>query len=237
MRDVTDLKVTQIRLFPADTIPFGVMLLQTNVKAVVDAFGFSSSTTVPASGDNPPALEFAGGSLGVDGREVLVEAIRIEPRRIVTTAFAASRECDQVYAYMKGVLEGLDPVGGFAGAEPSTLVQETACTATLDVPFDAFFADAVRRFSADLPRSLSTPFARVISRHARFAIEVRYMLTDESLILQGITLNPKAVIIEPRAGTAPESSRYFTASPTDSETHLRLVQELESALSRAGLPA
>jgi hypothetical protein len=204
-------------------------------------FNFASSASAPIQALPPmisisaqigQSADFSNGTFEIDGRSVTVESVRIEPRRILISASSTSEDADRIYARLKEILASIDPNKRFSQVEPLSVAQETACTVTLDVPFETFFSEPVRRFTAALADRLSSPGAKPIVRPANFSIGVNYAVTDQRLILQGITFSPKQIVIEPRVGTDPAELRYFTASPTDSDTHLRLVEELESSLRR-----
>ena len=44
-----------------------------------------------------------------------------------------------------------------------------------------------------------------------------------------ITISPRVFIIEPRAGTNYDDKIFYAQSPTDSDTHLKILEEFEKA--------
>ena len=69
---------------------------------------------------------------------------------------------------------------------------------------------------------------------SKFSARISYDLLDSGLREVGVRLVDKTLTIEPRIRTRLEERRYYTLSPTDSETHLELLREFEKAFRRAG---
>jgi hypothetical protein len=63
-------------------------------------------------------------------------------------------------------------------------------------------------------------------RLSNLSFQVKYRQGDDVF-----SYLPKVLTIEPRAGTDPKENIYFVLTPTDSDAHQVMVQELEEAMS------
>ena len=112
----------------------------------------------------------------------------------------------------------------------SLIAEYAACAAQLDFDWTALFnpalVDQVSRWAQEFSSEQGERFIR--STSVRFTLGV----ANKSIKLseQGVTLYDHALIIEPRADTPLSERIYHTYSPCDSDTHLRLVAELEANL-------
>jgi hypothetical protein len=62
------------------------------------------------------------------------------------------------------------------------------------------------------------------------SFEISYEPTSPVLEEHDVSLARKLLMIGPRAGTRLRERRFYTASPTDAETHLELLMSLERQL-------
>ena len=227
MKGISELSVAQVRIYPADSLPFAYLRLEANLKAVKEEFQFEKVKSDEAE------VVFQNGVFESDGTSTLVSGISVEERKIIIKVHGDSSAGDAVCALLMKLLRAFDRRRNPSDYQPVLVTQETACVASLDIGFSELISQQLVEFlQAYVREKLCTEFATPISidlRQLRFG--VRYEPKDPSLGEQGVTLSNKDLTIEPRAGTTRRERRFFTSSPTDSRTHLRILEALEKELS------
>lgn len=230
MRDIVDLKVTQIRLYPIDTVPLRLLTIEKNLTPFREVLRFKSATLGDEKEDSA-GFTFLNGELAYKSKTYSVERLTFEPLRVVLSIYGPSAAADALYEEVRRSLLAADPDGPFAKVEPYVKVQETSCVATLDVGFDKLFNPSLVRF-LNKTVAAHTSSKAVSSQVApsRFSAKISYELLDPELKRAGVQLLNKGLTIEPRARTRLEEQRYFTLSPTDSDTHFTILREFEKSL-------
>ena len=232
MKDIVDLKVTQIRLYPVDVLPISGLLLEKNLAPFRETLRFKTATR-PDEKQEVFALDLLGGEIEYEGKVHLIERLAIGRQRLMVSVFGTSTVADIVYEAVSKILMAVDPDGAFPKTEPYVKVEETSCVVTLDVDFRNFFAPALLQFFDKTVRSrTSSKVAASDVMPFKFSVRVSYDLLDPDLKKVGVQLVDKTLTIEPRIRTRLEERRYYTQSPTDSETHLALLREFEKILGR-----
>lgn len=227
MKDIAELSVTQSRLYSADSFPFAHICFQVNAQVIRDAFKFEQAQF------DGTTLTFQSGTVEHQGRSVLISSLTIEERKLQIKILGRSAAADAVYAALVPVLQSLDTGGITTNYNPILKTEETTCVATLDIDFDSLVSPGISRFiRTKAMDALHTDFATPTSIGLRrLSFEVRYELADPHLRDHSITVANKVFRIEPRIGTPWQERRFFTLSPTDSETHFALLKTLEKELS------
>jgi hypothetical protein len=107
--------------------------------------------------------------------------------------------------------------------------QETKCVVGLDIDFWNVFSEEMKSFiQKEAPQPLKYPLRSIEPKNLSF--EATFQQT-ESLQEDRITLAPKKITIEPQTGIPLSKGLFYTQSPFDSETHLKLILAFEKALS------
>ena len=229
MREIVDLKVTQVRLYPIDVLPLTLLLVEKNLAPFRESLRFKSASAREAKPERA-IIEFLGGEFEHQGKAHLVDRLTIESQRVTLVLYGTSATADAFYEEVRKIVAAADPEVGFPKSGPYVKVDETSCIVTLDVDFRKLFAPALVKFLEKTVRTrTSTDFASSDVLPARFSARVAYELVNPDLRKAGIRLVDKTLTIEPRVTTRPEERRYYTLSPTDSETHLALLREFEKA--------
>jgi hypothetical protein len=117
----------------------------------------------------------------------------------------------------------------FTESEALIKIEQTICTVTLDVDFSKVF---IGKFFDYLNRGVIEKFssrsAKAFIRGMRFSTEIFYEIKNPDLASYNIPLYPTHLTIEPRIDTPLKEKRFYTASPTDSDTHIKLLEEFEN---------
>ena len=227
MKDIADLCVTQIRIYPSDCLPFDYLALEANANVIKGAFEFAKVRT-----DSVPAV-FEDGSFQYQGQPTLVTSLVVQPRKTTLKVLGNSSAAEAVHERFMELFRGLNPAAAQGRCQPLVTTQETTCVVTLDVDFENLISPRLTRFLQGYARgNLRSKSAIPTSIGLRrLSFEVRYEPADRSLLDHDVTLSKKLITVEPRAGTPLRERRFFTTSPTDSETHLALLRKLEEELS------
>ncbi len=228
MKEVTDIESTQIRLFAPGYIPYRAVSTRQGIERLQDAFGFREVGL--AAGGIEIVFE-AGLFKTEEQRHVPISRLQISDRRIVVAVASDTPTAGLFLEAVRQVVGSDDFDGRRTQVEPVCVRNETSCAVTLDVSWEEFLSPPLGRFvSQDLRGLLSDREAAVSVIGLNFRLSLGYSVKDERITQYGFTLAAKKLVIEPLANTPLAARRFFTSSPTDSETHLRIVEEIERVL-------
>jgi hypothetical protein len=223
MRDTTDIEAQQIRIYPMDSLPLGRLASPAVSAAFREMFGWTKAEAAEEGG-----IGFGPGFFaGPDGADsITIKSFQLNDRRLILTVVGETRMAHRAYDAM---LHFFVESTGWKPVDPVVVTEQTACVTTLDFDWLDLMSPAVARFVQGPlleAASLASPAPAVV-RGMSFQLRVAYSGAPQEISAHGITLSDKRVVVEPRVNTPFADRRYFTLSPTDSETHLRLVAQLE----------
>jgi hypothetical protein len=243
MKNITDLRVTQIRVFAPDIIPMRQLMTETVFLKVKDRFKFavaqpSIQQISPDSLVGSETLGFAFGEFLDDKNRVVIDNITIEPRKIGMRVSGTSTQADKVYDVLKTLISDFDQDKKFVKSKPIVKTDESSCSATLNIDLYDYLSGAAQSFLKNtLPKFTSWEQADSLVMPPRVGVKINYQIKDKSITDHGISLSPKEFVIEVRVGTPVEEQRFFTSSPTDTETHLKLLKEFETLFEKKEKPS
>lgn len=220
MRDIIELAVAQIRIYASDVLPFLSVHSAPGARRIQEAFQFRNVDADPLGRH----VRFGYGVFEYEGRSVNVIDLLIDPRRIQFQIRGSSLIAD---AFCLAVLRLFVPIGDIA--EPLMKSDETNCVAILDIDFTDLVSPALMNFAMhDAKDKLRTAYGKPKAIGFRsLSFEIKYQPFNSELEEHGIALANKTLTIEPRTGTSLRERRFYTTSPTDSDTHLELLKRLE----------
>ncbi len=230
MKEISELKLKQYRIFAADTLPFVALNTEIGQSLLTKLFSFRSSGKDPQTAD----WFFEGGTLSKDNdRIIVIETLQLNERRIVIEIVGNTADADYVYSAVKKALShSLFGEGDrWKQAEPVVLTHETSCVVTLDFDWSSLLAPGLSKLSEIMRAAASHEFAFAKTRGLSLRFRVAFTPLDERVTQHGVVLTDKLFVIEPRQDTPPTDRRYFTASPTETETHIKLLSQLEQMLA------
>ena len=247
MRNIRELSVQQIRLFPVDTIPQIPALHSVLSDVIGQAFqfqghqdrdqlsGFGMLPMPPILPGQPAKLEFSGGSLADDDDNVtFITSLTIEGRRVVLQVLGSSQQADRVFKVLSDLLASVWPPSELGLSEVVYEVEETTCILDLDFDFTSLFRRELLSFiEGRLVDVVSSESASVSAQLVKFKAKISYQVNDHNISGHGITLSDKEFVIEPRVNTPGEARIFYTKSPLPSHLHLQFIREFEE-LFRAG---
>lgn len=235
MKNISDLQVTQVRIFAVDVIPLRMLITATALAKIKQLFKFANVEPEIVQGgssaeqDLSTILSFSFGEYSDGASRIAIRNLSIESRRIVIRILGTSAQADSIFNNLRKTIGELGQNNQFLESEPIVTVDETNCVVSLNFDFSECFSKPIMNFlHHNLNVSTSSKSADASTRPFRLAAEIRYQIKDQSIIDNAVTLNPKSFIIEARPGTPASQRRFFTSSPTDSDTHLQLIENFES---------
>jgi len=238
MKNISDLKVSQFRIFPIDVVPFHYLFVPAARERIQGAFNFKEAGKSVAQPRPPKTLApitfpaenlfFGQGEFSFEKKVYPVESLVIEPRRILLTVVGSSKVANAVYDALTPLISEFDSDKQFVQAKLLVLFEETGCDVSLDINFEKLLSqEFVNLVSSEILPQLSSPLWQARIKGMRLGIEVSYALKDPALSDHDISLNPKVMHFQSAPGSPLEQKRYLTLSPADSDTHLRMIEKLE----------
>ncbi|GEM_PF-2916741 len=235
MPKIRDLRVKQIRVFPADEIPYAILLNNQTRSQLAAKYDF----TVPGELERAwqlqgPGLRFLNGTYQIDDSRILIEELKIEERRVLITVNSDSVNAAKFFEELRQFIAKIDHRPGSREYEPILHSEETQCIAVLDFEFPQLLKEGpLDGFESTIEASTHSFGATldIFPRSIKFAI--RYLKPPESLSRQYVTLSDKELTIETRGRTAIEDRVFFTTSPLSSSGHTDLLEQLDNIVKQS----
>lgn len=237
MRDVRDLLLVQIRIYPVDSIPLHILSAPSAIEEMVSSFRFEKQDLglplprIAVAGTLQNVAFLNGEFIADDDSTVVIQSVEFESRRILIRIFGTSAQADSFYLSLKDLLINRIVKGEKELPEFIIKAEETTCLVNLDFEFSQIYQQGVKRFLTDnLSNAASEPKLSATTQPIRFAVRISYDVMDRNIKDHGITVNPKEFVIEPRSNTPISDRIYLTKSPFSTDRHLQLLEEFESLL-------
>ena len=235
MKNIVDLVVNQIRIFPVDVIPLGLINTKSCVEKIKDTLSISEVGVLPSiEGKN--IIVFSKGELKEDNELVVINKVEVDPRRIIIEVAGTSKAGNKVYELFMSSLTALTNLDLESLRLPLLLAETTRCVVTLDFAFEELFNHSFTEFLNDrVEKAATNNVVEGLVRPLAAIAEITYQIKDEALVKNKISMNPKQLTIAPRPGAPLDEKKYVISSPFDSNTHLKLIEELNKAITGTGV--
>jgi hypothetical protein len=224
MKNVTGMHVQQTRLFSPDTVPYRFVITALGTNWLRESLGFNSTNWQ----DNLEYI-FQDGTIEHQGSIAPITWASFHDRRIFIQVLGDSSAANAAYAAICKVLTELDP--SFEGATPLVTTEETSCTVQLGFDWSTLLnpvlVEHISRQAKEFSSEQVGRFVKGASLRFTLGVEIKRKELSE----HGISSSDQSIVVEPRTDTPLSERTYYTYSPCDSDTHLRLVSELEASLS------
>jgi len=228
MKDIKDIHVTQIRIYPVGSIPYHILCIPTKLNQLKDFFHFGAQEIpFPLYDPNTPNLiMFNSGEIAVDDKNVIIDKLAFEGRKITLEVAGESKDADFAFLQITNFLNELTKKNDLDENNCLVKSDETKCVAHLDIDYWDIFSEGLRKFlKSALPKNFREPFISIESRKVTF--EIIFKQPDD-LQKEKIGLSPKSFLIEPYEATPLEKQIFHTHSPFDSDTHFQVIKTFES---------
>jgi|HubBroStandDraft_4_1064222.scaffolds.fasta_scaffold88305_3 hypothetical protein len=231
MRDVAEITVTQIRVYATDQLPFQALRLPANLRNFGKVFNFEGI------GLDPIGLQvtLSNGAVEIEKQSIHILNLTVEPRRMLLVVRGRTSDANAAASSISIELARLTPDSSKQQTfQPILVTNETTCVATLDIDFSHLVAAPVMSVIEEEAKTMLSNKYMLATwvGFKNLSFEIRYDPVDDTLQEHDIALANKLLTLEPRLGTPLKERRFYISSPTDSETHLALVEALESRVSK-----
>lgn len=232
MRKLRNIAVTQYRLFAPDLIPYRMIATPRGAGVIEKVMGFHGTERH----QEIDQLIFRDGSFQMEenGPLIVIPEMHINERRVIISVEGNSEAGDKAYAMLRGIFVRLGD--RFGDAEPRLMTEETRSVVELDFEWSSLLNPDVVEFAGDFIAGHAVGLAQQYIKTMSVQIVIGGQLSEE-LAGSGITVADKALVIEPRIDVPLSERVYFVRSPSDSETHLALVRDLEARLIKKSAKA
>ena len=232
MKEITDLTVTQIRVFPIDVVPLSKITTKSCIEKIRDDLSVVEIEPGPFI-DGIGPIVFRRGEIKKGNGIIVINRIVVEPRRIILEAAGTSKETKRVYDAFLSSIDAVTNIDSVKLRVPLLVAEITQCVATLDFHFESLFNSSFIEFlNSSVKKKATSKTAKGSIRPLVAEVEISYQMEDETLIENRISMSPKRFVIAPRTGAPLEARRYLISSPFDSDTHLKLVRDLEKVITQ-----
>ena len=231
MGELIGIRVSQVRIFNPDELPFNYLTLDANIKRINKEFSFRQAMILSPqqTGDLLGGVTFFGGIIVSNSGQSVIEQIIIESRRVIIAVAGDSKAADGVFGRLKELLKEFDQRQNKPPLESIVTTQDTTTIMRLPFPISKLFSTgSLGVFSKELDTRVEQPLAKARIFPSSIKFRVSYYDVPESFKAKNVELLDKEIVIEYRVGTAIEENTFFISSPSQSEIHLEMVAFLES---------
>ena len=231
MENVTGMVVMQTRVFAPDIVPYRLIVTPLGTNLLKQTLGFRDASWNQENWD----YVFQDGTFEYRSITVPIIWLGFNDRRILIQVQGDSDAALAAYSSVRGLLTDLAP--DFQNPEPLLFSQETSCSVKLDFEWTSLLSTALVEQVNKRAKEVSTEEIGMAVKGLTLRFTLGAARKSELLTDYGITIFDQTIAIEPKANVPLSERVYFTYSPCDSDTHLKLVTELEISLaSKASRP-
>jgi hypothetical protein len=235
MKEIRELKSTQVLIFPIDEIGFKSFQRDSAIKKIQEKYKLKYNPPMMFEGipSELRPISFTNGEFNHKDKSYLIERLNIEERKIIISMVSHSKIVNALFDNLRALLKGLDLRDTKPKYEPLVKADETSCVVKLEFSIRELLENSPLSHFHDYltDKVQSNGFEiEVIPSVIRFKIS--YLKQPESFKKHKITLTDKDFVLEVRDRTSYEEQIYYTFSPTDSDTHIDLINKLENVISK-----
>ena len=225
MKDLTKLKVKEIRVFREDVIPIEHFYTSQFMNSILQLFKFKSVDPVLDQNKNIFAINFYGGEFE---KNKIIESLVIEARRILFTILSDSNSTNLFYEKLQNII--IDVVPELKKTKPIIKAEESSCIVTLGVNFKEIFSAKFLKFlDNDVSRRLAFKEGKLELFPDNFNARIKYFATTKKLRDYGVAISDKKLTIKPVKNTPLKDRVFFISAPTDSNGLIEIIKEFEKA--------
>jgi len=228
--NIVDLVVNQIRIFPVDTIPLGLINTKSCIEKIRDTLSISEVGVLPSI-DGKDVIVLRKGELKERDELVAINKVEVDPRRIIIEVAGTSKAANKVYELFISTLTSLTNIDLGSLQSPLLLAETTRCVVALDFAFEELFNRSFAEFlGKKVEKEATNDVAEGSVRPLAAIAEISYRIKNQALLNNTISMNPKQLTIAPRPGAPLDERKYIISSPFNSDTHIKLIEELNKAV-------
>lgn len=231
--ELIDTKFTYIVLVHHYEIPILKLASGKNLQKFATSFNFQQADAVQdGNTGNVGAILFRFGVFrSSDGKDITINRLNIEIRKILFEIDASSQYAEEIYREVKSLLADYADTDKEDFLEPIVIADESQLIVKLNFSIDRLIAPKylgfVQKFLPDLARSEYAD-AKITPSKVEFTIE--YDEKNRHLRDRRITLSRKEFSVQPAIGYLLDEQIYFSKAPFDTYAHIQLLSDLEEAM-------
>lgn len=226
------LSVRQTRAFADGDInidALGELLAQSDA-ATLDKLAFNSGSLTLSGDRRWEAIDLRRGVSQIEGRQIGIDRVRVERRRVILWVTAESRIADLYFRNLTSAVT--DAMNGAAGPwpkEPLLQIDHTKWRGTLDVKPEHFVDGRLCHEVERYARTSSS--ADIVSRGSVESIAFRfsYESQNDKMRKAGVVLGSKKL----RLLWSTRDATWESEGPARTEVHLRFLEQLSSVFATA----
>lgn len=216
-----------ITLVEFDKIPFYKLLHASNAGELQNTYNFSN-IEMKNNAQNQPVIVFLLGTFNNRNREILVKRLEIDERKIIIDVEGETTDAKD---FFDSVTDCFAKISGEENFKLKTVVQskESEIVSRLNFSASKLVEPRLLKFVKNkVSKAASQPQGDAIADFLTISFRIDYLLTDEKLKDYRIALSRKEFLIAPRDGTPLDEQIFVSKAPVDTDTHLKLLEELEA---------
>lgn len=228
-----DLHSSLIIIFRPEELPFGALSQDLSADRLGTRYGLTQEKPpfiVPGIQQN---LMYMNGRFEANGQQHAIDKLVVEPRRILLTVNSTTQVALALFEDIRQFLHEVELRETDFEYSPVSLTYETQSTIKFDMTFAEFLSCHQLDNTKDL---LSERLPNYGASLDVYPISVKFRIgyrnPPETLQRSRISLVDKVVTIEIKEKTEPSECLFFAVTPSDSDTHLAFLREIEKAASK-----
>lgn len=227
MENITQLRSTILMIFQTDDISLSSLVR-------IEAFNhlnrlFKLQLVQQVDPFLTTQFKFRSGEFLYEDEIYLIDEISIDARRLIIRMNAPTEILDIFFNIFREELKKLDVRKSKVELIPQIITFETNCVCKLNFDLIMFFGGKkVGPLFDNIKSKIPAYDAKLSFIPGSIKFKIDYFSLPAKTRKNNITLTEKSLTIEYRDNTNPEERIYYSSSPTRSETHLEILNELES---------
>lgn len=232
MKDIRLIKSTQIMIFPADDIDYHSLSRDYAFQQISTSFSLQRISIPDQFPIISPQIILQNGEFTHKEKTYIIEQIVIDDRKIIFKILSSTQIADIFFSEFKKILLSLDLREEKGNYEPFIKTYETACILKLNFKLAQIMKEFDYKKIENIISKKHSHGAKINLFPSSIKFSINFSDIPEKLQKNKITISDKNMILEIREKTDPDEQIYYTVSPTDSETHLELLNMIEEMFEK-----
>jgi hypothetical protein len=205
------------RLYAPDSLPWPQLASSSGVERLRERYRFTGVQPFSTTHLVAQAGEFA-----IDKRSIPVQSLVLQPNSVEYQIAGETADGELLYA---DLVRFIGEIGRFDVTEYAKTFQ-TIAIAKLAVSSDQLLSPTMQKYLTEV----ALPAFEVDQAEPHVQLGNLSWIVSYQTKTTDFFYQPRPFTIEPRAGSRLEDRLYYTLSPTDSKSHVRLLEKLEKYL-------
>jgi len=222
MAEILQLFSITRHLYQPDALPLARLQLESSLQRLKERYRFTGTAAAPGV----PLLASAGEFLPHGSTSpVPVQQVAFVSNAIEVQVSGDTKTAEELHRDLRAFLAEIS--GGQKPSFPEYAMSvQTLAIVRLGIPVEALFSDKLNRYMTNV----AIPAFKLADAELHVQLARLQWVVNYTRDATDYHYEPKLFTLEPRFGTRLSDQIYYTQSPTDSETHLRLLEEIENSL-------